>query len=355
MEQIYSVKIQTDSGDKEFSVFCGDVTEFDGDIDILTTSAYVNSYEPTPHTMFEALYNKGVSVYNLAQNPMIDLRKFSNIWLSEEVTENQGRIKRIGCIELRSFNILWLNSAKIEQFLIDRIRTYFLMLDMAAVHNVKMDTVVIPLLGSGSQNIAVELMIVPLVNECLSFLRRNPFVKRLCFIDRKISKSTMIADYLKKSYSIINQSKKNFTEKHQEQKPLVKTSPMVFISYASEDKNIADNLCAKLESRGMRVWYAPRDVVGPYAEAIVDGIERSSYFVVILSENSMKSQHVLNEIDLAFQGLPNNIKFKPLRIDDTMFTASMKYYLSRQHWLDAIEPPLEERLNEFADGILADN
>ena len=68
----------------------------------------------------------------------------------------------------------------------------------------------------------------------------------------------------------------------------------------------------------------------------------------------MQSQHVLNEIDLAFQELPNNIKFKPLRIDMADFAPSFRYYLSRQHWMDAVIPPLEERLSEFVKDILDD-
>jgi hypothetical protein len=46
------------------------------------------------------------------------------------------------------------------------------------------------------------------------------------------------------------------------------------------------------------------------------------------------------------------MKFKPLRIDDAIFTPSFKYYLSRQHWMDATVPPLEERLNEFVKELL---
>jgi hypothetical protein len=127
---------------------------------------------------------------------------------------------------------------------------------------------------------------------------------------------------------------------------------LAFISYSSKDKNIADNLCAKLEQKGIKVWYAPRDVHGPYAAAIANAIDRAKYFVVILSQNSIASEHVLNEIDLAFQNISSGMRFKPLRIDDALFTPSFKYYLSRQHWMDATIPPLEERLNEFTQEIM---
>ena len=36
----------------------------------------------------------------------------------------------------------------------------------------------------------------------------------------------------------------------------------VMISYSSKDKNIADAICNRLESVGIRVWIAPRDIVG---------------------------------------------------------------------------------------------
>jgi hypothetical protein len=35
----------------------------------------------------------------------------------------------------------------------------------------------------------------------------------------------------------------------------------VFISYASEDKTVADAVCAMIESQGVRCWIAPRDVL----------------------------------------------------------------------------------------------
>ncbi len=42
----------------------------------------------------------------------------------------------------------------------------------------------------------------------------------------------------------------------------VATSPFdVFISYSSDDKLIADAICAELESRRIRCWIAPRDAL----------------------------------------------------------------------------------------------
>ena len=346
MFQLNRAQVHTKNGTKYIEAYCGDVLEFGEKIDILTTSAFQGSYEPTPWTIFGALHKAGIQVVDLAQKPAFDLREPCHTWLSEPIHAGGTNIRRIGCVEMISLGTWDGEESAVEQSMIDSIRAYFAMLDIAAIYGTEMETIVLPLLGGGDQNICPELMIVPLLNECICFLRRNDSVQRICFVEINIKKASLIANYLQESYALMEQA----PQLRETSAPKAK----VFLSYASGDKNIADNLCAKLESRGVRVWYAPRDVQGPYAAAIVDGIDSATHFVVILSQNSIRSQHVLNEIDLAFQALPNNIKFKPLRIDESMFTASFKYYLSRQHWMDAHIPPLEDRLTEFVDKLLED-
>lgn len=348
LEPIYSVGISTEFGKKYIDVFCSDITLFDKQIDILTTSAFVGSYHPSPKTLFKALHDIGISVSKLAHKPFIDLRKSCNTWLSKENSDPQQNIGRIGCVELVDLKTYLFDDCAVEQSMINSIRAYFGMLDIAAIYGAKMKTVALPLLGSGNQNLDTNLIIVPLLNECVSFLKRNSEAERIYFIERSPQKAAFIAEYIQQSHTIAAlQAQTNAPSPS-------KAKATAFISYSSKDKNIADNLCFKLEQKGIAVWYAPRDVKGAYAEAITQAIDRSTHFIVILSQNSSSSQHVLNEIDLAFQNLPNNIKFKPLRIDNALFTPSFKYYLSRQHWMDATVPPLEERLNEFVEALLFD-
>lgn len=348
MIPFFSAPITTKFGTKSIEVYSCDIRLFDEPIDILTTSAFMNSYAPTPNTVFAALSSLGISVHQVSLQPFIDLRNPFHVWLSKELNCLQKNIRRISCVELIDYHHAGDSESDVEQNLVHSMRAYFLMLDLASIHGVKMDTVALPLLGSGRQNISANLVIVPLINECISFLRRNSDVKRICFIEKNELKAQAISDYLQHSYHVLMQE--NVTAESTQSKK----KSLAFISYASKDKNIADNLCAKLEHSGIQVWYAPRDVRGPYAESIMQAIERCSHFIVILSQNSMMSQHVLNEIDIAFQKLPNRIKFKPLRLDNSIFTPSFKYYLSRQHWMDAIDPPLEDRLNEFTRKIVED-
>jgi succinyl-CoA synthetase alpha subunit len=69
----------------------------------------------------------------------------------------------------------------------------------------------------------------------------------------------------------------------------------VFISYASQDKGVADAVCQALERAGVACWIAPRNVVPgeSYAGAIVHAIDGTKLIVLILSEHGASSQHVL--------------------------------------------------------------
>ena len=336
--KLYEREIKTPYGDKTVAVLVGDVLSVDERIDVLTVSSFARSYHPTPYTLFGSLFKAGIDVARLAAFPYIDLRERCDVWLSEAVENPNHDIGRIGCVEMRSlFEETALDSP------LEAIRAYFHMLDLATIAGVEIKTLALPLLGSGAERMNAALVLIPIVSECLAFLRRNASVERILFVDIRESRAAAFVETLTGMYSL--------TDMPEEERE--RPAPLAFISYSSKDKNVADNLCNKLESRGIRVWYAPRNVVGPYATAIMKGIKEATYFIIIVSCNSLESQHVLNEIDNAHKRLPT-LKFKPLRLDDIELSPEFSYYLSRQHWLDATVPPLEAKLEEFVEDILAD-
>ena len=77
----------------------------------------------------------------------------------------------------------------------------------------------------------------------------------------------------------------------------------VFISYSHHDKPTADAICAKLESGGLRCWYAPRDIAPgtDWAASIIDAIKASKVFVLVFTNYSNVSQQVIREISNAVQ------------------------------------------------------
>lgn len=118
----------------------------------------------------------------------------------------------------------------------------------------------------------------------------------------------------------------------------------VFISYAQEDKPVADAVCARLEFHHIRCWIAPRDIPPgkSFPEAIIEGIEEGKVLVVIFSSFANKSPHVTRELTNAVN---KGRIIIPFRIEDVAPSKSMEYLISVPHWLDAVTPPLEQHID----------
>jgi hypothetical protein len=72
--------------------------------------------------------------------------------------------------------------------------------------------------------------------------------------------------------------------------------------------------------------------------------------VLVFSANSNRSPQVLREVERAVsKGLP----ILPLRIEDAPMSQEMEYYISSQHWLDALTPPLERHLSRLCESVKA--
>jgi hypothetical protein len=122
----------------------------------------------------------------------------------------------------------------------------------------------------------------------------------------------------------------------------------IFISHSSKDKTIADAACACLESRGLRCWIAPRDIVAgaDWSESIIDGINGAKVMVLILSSHANVSKQVLREIERAAH---RGMAVLPFRVEDIPLSKSLEYFLSSAHWLDAWDGPLKYHLERLAN------
>ena len=124
----------------------------------------------------------------------------------------------------------------------------------------------------------------------------------------------------------------------------------VFISYSTKDKIIADSLVAALENNNIRCWYAPRDIQPgeDWGSAITRAIENSRVFLVIFSDNSNRSNRVLDEVNLA---ISQTSVILPFRVEDLEPAGALKLHLSSRHWLDAFEPSWRDHLNPLIKTI----
>ncbi len=108
----------------------------------------------------------------------------------------------------------------------------------------------------------------------------------------------------------------------------------VFISHSSQDAKIAAKLCAVLEEDGNDCFLAPRDIRSgyEYAEEIINGIDNSDLIVLVLSEHSNQSPHVLREVERA---VSRSIPIIVYKLQEVALTRSMEYFLMTHQWLGA--------------------
>lgn len=124
----------------------------------------------------------------------------------------------------------------------------------------------------------------------------------------------------------------------------------VFISHSNRDKPIADAICNYLEARQIRCWIAPRDILPgmQYQESIIDAIDSSQIMVLVFSEDANQSPHVLTEVN---EAMSNKVIIIPFRVEDVQPSKSMKYLISAPHWLDAMNPPMEQHIKKLEETI----
>jgi hypothetical protein len=126
----------------------------------------------------------------------------------------------------------------------------------------------------------------------------------------------------------------------------------IFVSYSNKDKPTADAICAALEANGIRCWIAPRDILpgSDWGEAIIDAIHACRVMVLVFSGNSNNSPQIKREIERAVNA---GIPVVPFRIEDVLPSKTLEYFISTQHWLDALTPPLEQHLQYLATTMRA--
>ena len=332
---MYETYLKSKHGRKVIQVWCKDITGFSEPVDLLTCSAYYGSYQPLPNTVIRALQErKNIHLDALAKAPEMDFRDTLHCWLSQEISGSD--IGRIGCVEFPG------TQTTVEDML-NVVRAYFHMLDIAADMHIPLKTVVMPLIGTGRQKINRELILVPLVNEVLNMLQRNDTIEKFVFVERTYEKAAKIRAALQESYQLLAEATVEGGSHPGE--------PFVFLSFTTEgDQAFAELVKDAIRARGITCWYAPDSISsGDYAAEIVSAIRRSTHFVCLISENSLRSHHVLNELDLAFQRLKDGLVILPVRLDDAPMEGAFQYYLTTIQWNYGYPPPPEDRIREFLD------
>lgn len=138
----------------------------------------------------------------------------------------------------------------------------------------------------------------------------------------------------------------------------------IFISHSSEDRKYAEAVCSRLECAGFKCWVSYRITdLQPgkiYTQRITEAIDSSKVFLLLLSNNSIKSEQVLQEVISANERQRYGLKIFPVVLDDnvdmTRFHINMGYVFAGKEmflWHDVSAQ--EELIKEIGAFLNAGN
>ena len=107
----------------------------------------------------------------------------------------------------------------------------------------------------------------------------------------------------------------------------------IFISFAAQDRKVANTLCQALESRGFKCWISSRDILPGenFQIAIVRSIRKAKLMLLVFTANSNNSEEMNKELALASQ---QKLTVVPLRIEDVAPNDAFAYEFATRQWID---------------------
>ena len=127
----------------------------------------------------------------------------------------------------------------------------------------------------------------------------------------------------------------------------------VFISYTQPDRNMAFRIHELFQAQGLASWIAVSGSngisVGQGFEAeIVAAIAASKVFVLVYSDYCNKSNNIIREVRLRWNGQPTII----LRLDSSPFEKGLSYYLTGLQHIDVSRDHSKEALTRLLSAVI---
>lgn len=121
----------------------------------------------------------------------------------------------------------------------------------------------------------------------------------------------------------------------------------VFVSYAHDDANVAQELLARLGDMVTAAWMDQSEIASgeAIAQKVKEFLRRASAIVVLVSERSLKSQWVQFEVGAAFA---MDMPIILILIGQTDLEKSLPDWLQGIAYIDARKRPMQEVAGEVA-------
>jgi len=285
MKLLDSVTVSHKSEERHIELYQGDLTEMSPEdaVDVLVVSAFPDDYTPTPNSLIGALDRKGISVAKLAEAKAVDLRKDFSCWMSEEITSSDPGIqfKRILCFE-----------PLIRGKPPDVVRDIFQSLMCFMDSDISMESVAMPLVASGDQNIPVVDMLQPLFDAAVHWLEVGCPIKYLKIVQHNELK----ASEMKGVFSLL---KKQYIKNDGVGGP----GYDIFISYSHANKDFVISLAEGLKRHrpGVRIFLDRNVLRGGVAwqQEIYRAIDDCRKVVAVYSPDYLSSKMCKEEYNIA--------------------------------------------------------
>jgi uncharacterized protein (UPF0335 family) len=123
----------------------------------------------------------------------------------------------------------------------------------------------------------------------------------------------------------------------------------VFVSFKSEDKDLAEKICDNLDSKGIKCWISSRGIRGGqnYQEEIVKALKDAAIMVLVFSAAADKSDEIKKELGLASKYKKHVI---PVRIEDFLPGEKYEYEMTTRQYIDLFRN-WEKEIAHLADDI----
>lgn len=170
----------------------GDLSAIPADhaVDALVVSAFPNSYTPSPGTLFEDLFHRGLDMEDVARHKEEDVRARLGCWISQPLPPalaEQFNVRRIVCFEPRYpafVEASGFDGRSIEQL----VGFVFRCLNNFVIPETSADTdrddyeiarVAMPLLATGNQRVPVEALLPQLLDAAIFWLEEGLPIEQL--------------------------------------------------------------------------------------------------------------------------------------------------------------------------------
>ena len=125
---------------------------------------------------------------------------------------------------------------------------------------------------------------------------------------------------------------------------------MIFVSYSTVDQQLAEAVCASLESTGVRCSDgASRHLPGAnWGASIVDALEACNVMALVFSDQVNNSPHISREVEYAMR---RGARLRMIRVDSAMPASGFRLLSSEfAHAMNA-ERALEDRLKQLCETV----